>query len=110
MSGKRALTATGPSQSAVAPRQGRRRSVPTEPVADGPFTGPSTATGPFRLVTGPVGTGLQSVTRAEPSQGGVHGSAIYRTKVEAGSDLMVGEWRKPDVGCGLGLRHAKASS
>ena len=58
MSGKRALTATGPSQSAVAPRQGRRRSVPTEPVADGPFTGPSTATGPFRLVTGPVGTGL----------------------------------------------------
>ena len=58
MSGKRALTATGPSQSAVAPRQGRRRSVPTEPVADGPFTGPSTATGPFRLVTGPVGTCL----------------------------------------------------
>ena len=67
MSGKRALTATGPSQSAVAPRQGRRRSVPTEPVADGPFTGPSTATGPFRLVTGPVGTGLKPSVCA-PSQ------------------------------------------
>ena len=55
MSGKRALTATGPSQSAVAPRQGRRRSVPTEPVADGPFTGPSTATGPFSPGDGPSG-------------------------------------------------------
>ena len=44
----------------------RHRPVPTEPATDGPFTGPSTATGPFRRVTGPVGTGLKATALTKP--------------------------------------------